>query len=774
MNITTLFSRIISSYKTSIVLMFIFAIVLGIATFVEKFQGTEVAKLFFYYSPLMLLIQFLLVVNFLAISSRYQLLDKEKIAFIIIHFAFIIILSGAFITHLFGKEGSIHLRENEQTDVMSVQTNLSHHFHKLPFTIKLEEFVLTKYPGSTSPSSFESFVTIEDEKGVRAETISMNSILDIKGYRLFQASYDTDEKGTILSVNQDVAGRTISYIGYSLLVIGFLLSFITKNSRFSQLINQLKKVKAIKSVLLIGLLLSPTLSIRSNSSIDINNFLQNHKIPEEHATQFGALPMQARDGRIKPINTFSSEVVRKIHHTDEVGSLNSDQFLLSLLTFPKMWMQVTFIHQPSHEVSQLYNISQGKCSYAELFDSNGFYKLEQQVKRSHSQTPSKRTKLDKEIIKLDERINILHQLINNKLLKVYPQKDDSNHQWYASGDDLSTFSSKDSTNIIELNSAYIHSLKVSLKTNDWSDANAALRMIKLNQEKNNTTLNLNENTIKAELLFNKLDIFQHCKKAYLILGGILILLTFSSFLSRKRWQIYFLYVLISLVIIAMLFQLFGLILRGYIGGYAPWSNSYETMIYISFISIVAGLIFVRQSKITFALSTLFAGIILFVAGLNWLDPQISTLVPVLKSPWLMIHVAVIVAGYSFFGVSCLLGITNLSLLIFNRENKLSNRIEELSIINEMSLLIGLALMTIGTFLGAVWANESWGRYWGWDSKETWALITILVYAIITHLRLVRKWDNPWILNISSILAFLSVLMTYFGVNYYLAGLHSYA
>jgi cytochrome c-type biogenesis protein CcsB len=245
---------------------------------------------------------------------------------------------------------------------------------------------------------------------------------------------------------------------------------------------------------------------------------------------------------------------------------------------------------------------------------------------------------------------------------------------------------------------------------------------------------------------------------------------------RKKSLIWIIRSLFVLISISLLFHLTGIALRWYIAGYAPWSNAYETMIYVAFITVVAGLLFSKRSGITFALATLFGGIILFVSGLNWMDPQISPLVPVLKSPWLMIHVAVIVAAYGFFGISFLLGATNLSLMAFNRKEQsllLKARVQELTVINEMALWAGLALMTIGTFLGAVWANESWGRYWGWDPKETWALITILVYAVVTHFRLIRKEDNLKLLNVLSVIAFACVLMTYFGVNYLLSGMHSY-
>ena len=234
--------------------------------------------------------------------------------------------------------------------------------------------------------------------------------------------------------------------------------------------------------------------------------------------------------------------------------------------------------------------------------------------------------------------------------------------------------------------------------------------------------------------------------------------------------------LAGLVVAVFGFHTYGMGVRWYIAGYAPWSNSYETMVYVAWATVAAGLLFARRSRITMALATLFAGIILFVSGLNWMDPEISPLVPVLKSPWLMFHVAVIVAAYGFFGICCLLGITNLVIMALMRnknQEQMLLRIRELTVVNEMALLVGLALMTIGTFLGAVWANESWGRYWGWDPKETWALITMIIYALVEHLRLVRKWYNLWSFNFSSVMAFCSVLMTFFGVNYFLSGMHSY-
>ncbi|WP_108821974.1 cytochrome c biogenesis protein CcsA [Dysgonomonas sp. Marseille-P4361] len=769
---------ILYSYKASIIMMLLYALFMAIATFVEKYTSTETAKIWIYYSPLFILLQLLLVLNFIFSSLKNKLFKKKKWGGIVVHFSLIIILIGAFITHVSGVEGTIHIREGESVSHMVVQTNKGMHKFNLPFSIKLDKFTLTRYPGSSSPSSYESLLTLHTEGRFEQKVISMNNVLDIKGYRLFQASYDTDEKGTILSVNRDVLGRTITYAGYALLIVGFLLSFVVHNSRFRYLIARLKEIKAQKSLLILLLCFSIPLSslIGQNAENHIVEALQKNRVDKEHAAKFGALPMQATDGRIEPINTFSSEVLRKLHSSDKFGDLNSDQFLLSVLTFPEMWMHIPLISYKNDDIAFNYDISEKMCAYTELFDSNGNYKLHEDLDKVFAKPISERTKFDKDLIKLDEQINILHQLLGRKMVKIFPNELDKNHSWFAYGDNLSTFSSLDSSFVKQNVEHYLQSVKEGVRTDNWADADKILEEIKSFQLEKNKTVEVSSDKIDAELLYNELNINRFCKKVYLILGGVLLLLAFINILKKRKSINIAFNILLVFVVLGVLYHLFGMAMRWYIAGYAPWSNSYETMIYVSAITVIAGLVFARQSQLTVALATLFAGVILFVSGLNWMNPQISPLVPVLKSPWLMIHVAVIVAAYGFFGISFLLGTTNLVLLRINKNKKnimLKSRIEELCIINEMSLWAGLALMTIGTFLGAIWANESWGRYWGWDPKETWALVTVVVYAIVTHVRLVKKWDNPYLFNLLSVIAFACVLMTYFGVNYYLSGMHSY-
>lgn len=772
------FNNYLSSFVTTIVLLLIYAFGLAVATFIEKYHGTAAAKAMIYYSPLFFLLQFLLVVNFIAAVVRHQYIKRGKWALMLIHSAFIVILLGALTSFLFGEEGTLHLREGETSDRIVVRTSDNTTFHTLPFSVELQKFTLTRYPGSSSPSAYESEVLVHVDGKTRHERIFMNNILDVKGYRFFQASFDQDEQGTILSVNRDVAGRNITYTGYLLLVIGFVLSFIGKNTRFMRLSRRLKEIRVAGNAAVMLLVLC-TLSLQAGAKEEASPLLdavQQYPISTAHAATFGALPIQAGNGRMMPVNTFSSEILRKLHKADRIGQLNSDQFLLSLLSMPDMWMRVPFIALSNPELANYFDLTDGQCAYMQVFDSNGNYKLQQKLEEAYGKAPAERNRFDKDLMKLDEQINIVHQLINHQLLNLFPKEDDPAHKWYAPGDDLSAFAGKDSMFVSRIMDWYLTEVQVALKSGDWAKADEVTGMISTYQQAKNKTLDISPKRMQAELKYNRMDIFRYCKIGYLILGGLLLVFSFARLFRRERWMTAAIWVLGICVLLVFHFHMMGMGMRWYIAGYAPWSNSYETMVYVAWATVMAGLLFVRRSTITFALATLFGGIILFVSSLNWMDPEIGTLVPVLKSPWLMFHVAVIVAAYGFFGISCLIGLTNMVLMCITGKKKaevLAIRIKELSIVNEMSLLVGLALMTIGTFLGAVWANESWGRYWGWDPKETWALITLVVYAIVAHLHLVKRWNNLWLFNLLSVAAFASVLMTFFGVNYFLSGMHSY-
>jgi cytochrome c-type biogenesis protein CcsB len=761
-----------------IVLLAVYAFGLAMATFVEKTYGTLMAKVLIYYSPLFFLLQFLLAVNFMLILFKYRLYTSGKRGFLTVHLSLIVILLGAFISHLTGKEGVLHLRTGEKGNQIVMHTNHGQKKHSLPFEIELVRFTLKRYPGSMSPSSYESELLVYADGDVRSEKVYMNNVLDVKGYRFFQASFDKDEQGTILAVNKDVAGRNVTYTGYLLLLIGAILCLTSKKGRLRTLYSRIKKTTAM-SVMLPAALMSlfPACLYAQGTTADVTaEDIQQIQLSPAHAEKFGMLPVQSVNGRIIPVNTFSSEILRKLHKDTRFGALNSDQFLLSILAFPEMWRKIPFIVIPNKDIAVYLGISDGRCAYQHVFDADGRYRLQAKLEQAYMKMPDKRTAFDKDLIKLDEKINIFHQLIHYQLIHLFPKPDDPDQKWYAPGDNLSGYRGEDSVFVAAIFHHYLADVRNAVQSGNWNPADEMLDMIAAYQYRRNTIPELKADRIALEVKYNRLDIFRWCKIGYLSLGGLLLTASFMLFFSNDGRIRYLLRVMALFVILLFLFQMLGIAMRWMIGGYAPWSNSYETMVYAAWATVCAGLIFARRSPVTFSLATLFAGIILFVSGLSWMDPQINPLVPVLKSPWLMFHVAMIMSAYGFFGIGFLIGLTNLVMMSIIRKDKLNSYYKplcELSIINEISLIAGLLLMTIGTFMGAVWANESWGRYWGWDPKETWALITVITYAMVTHLHLVKKWNNLWLFNLASVTAFASVLMTYWGVNFLLSGMHSY-
>lgn len=763
----------LSSFTTTLVLLGLYALGLAAATLIEKYRGTGAALTAIYHSPLFFALQVLLVLNFLAATLRRRLWRKRP-GLVLTHGALIIILTGALVTHLFGLEGVLHLREGETSDRIVLSTNDGPRPHTLPFAVELKRFTLGRYPGSASPSSYESEVVIHADGTERAERIYMNNVLDISGYRFFQSSYDPDEHGTVLAVSHDVTGRRITYCGYALLALGLILSLLGRNTRFRRLAKQLGREPRG----LLFLLLLPAVSATARPiepTGEAWDVALRYTVPAEKAGRFAALPMQSAGGRLMPVGTFASEILRKLHKADRIGPMNAEQFLLSLLVMPDVWTRIPLIAMTNADISALYGLPKGAVAYADAFDSAGNYKLQRPLEQAYSRPPAERSRFDKDLMKLDEQLNIFHQLINGRMLRLFPRADDPNHTWLAAGDELTGLPREDSLFVARALGSYLDHTEAALKGSPWTPANKALGEIRDYQRKT-STLHIDPMKMSAERVYNRLTVFRTCRMGYLISGGLLLALAFVRLFRRGRGLSIAAGVAVTAIACVFLYHLFGIALRWYIGGYAPWSNSYETMVYVALCTVAGGLLFGRRSLLTLAVATLFGGVILFVSGLSWLDPHINPLVPVLKSPWLMFHVAVVTAAYGFFGIGFLLGIVNLKLMCILRKKNadvLTRHITQLSIAGEMALWAGLALMTAGTFLGAVWANESWGRYWGWDPKETWALVTMVAYAAVTHLHLTRRGQDLWLFNVCSVLAFSTVLMTFFGVNYFLSGMHAY-
>lgn len=362
---------------------------------------------------------------------------------LVTHGAFILILLGALVSHLYGEEGILHLREGETSNRFAVRHAGEVTYHTLPFSVELINFTLTRYPGSSSPSAYESELLVHLDGEVISERVYMNNVLDVKGYRFFQASYDQDEQGTVLSVNRDVAGRTITYTGYAVLLLGLVLCFVDRRSRFMLLSRRLKELRC--SFFLMLLTLSSLTVHAGETSVQAREAVLKDVIDSRACCPFCGIASSVGKRACTSWSIPSrSEVLRKLHKSDSFYSLNSDQFLLSVLTMPERWTYIPFIAVPGKELSDFYQLPSGQCAYMDVFDADGNYKLQKKLEEAYGKMPAARTRFDKDLIKFDEQINIFHQLLNWQLLNLFPKEDDPQHTWYAPGDDLSAFSGKDS------------------------------------------------------------------------------------------------------------------------------------------------------------------------------------------------------------------------------------------------------------------------------------------------------------------------------------------
>ena len=645
----------------------------------------------------------------------------------------------------------------------------------LPFSIKLNDFILDKYPGTNSASSYASKVTLIDNEHdvIKDFRIYMNNILNYRGYRFFQSSFDKDEKGTYLSVNHDYWGTLISYIGYALLTIGMFFTFFSRKTRFYKITQRIKKLRTTKYSLILILLIS-NLSFAQPLE---NGFHPRHAVDIHHANAFSELVVQDFNGRMKPMHTLSREVMRKLSRTENIYGLSADQVFLSIFLNGPEWFDANLIKLGmSEEIKKQINVAGDFASYIDFFSVGGDYKLQNEIRRVNTLDPIDRGTYEKELLKTDEKLNILNMVFSGSFLKIIPNPKNENNVWDSYD---SHILDEKTPNTISNNffTAYHSALKDAVSTNDYSQADYLLEELKKYQQQNSREIIPSSSKIKAEILLNNSNIFNRLALLYGILGiAFLFFLFLSVFKPNVNLTIIY-RALVILMIIGFIAHTLGLCTRWYISGRAPWSNGYESMIYIAWTTTLAGIIIARRSFGGLAATMVLAATILMVSMLSFLDPEITPLVPVLKSYWLTIHVSMEAGSYGFLMLSAFIGLINLILVVFlTNRNKASilRIVKEMSYISELVLYGGLFMICIGTFLGGVWANESWGRYWGWDAKETWALITILIYAIIIHLRLVPKFTGIIVFNVSTIIGLGSVLMTYYGVNYYLSGLHSYA
>ena len=730
--------------------------------------------------------------------------------------------------NLLGGPGTYAPMEEIKVGGLDVALRFGSRMEQLPFKVKLNDFIAEKYPGTENAySSYESKVTIiDEEQGDFDYHIYMNHILDHKGYRFFQASFDPDEKGTVLSVNHDRWGTYITYFGYFMLYLGLMAILFTKNTRFDDIRKRLSKLKEKKAKIMTVIVLLLSLSgfaqqhsdndghdhIKKTSKAQIDSILRANITPKAHAEKFAEMVIQDYSGRMMPMHTYASETLRKLSKKDTYEDFNATQVFLSIQESPLLWYNVPVIYLKPRKADSIRNIigldyEEKYASLVDFFTPQGRYKLAPYLEEAYkAQVPNG---FQKEVKEADSRVNLLYNDIEGLSIKIFPVPNDENNKWISPKEyreEGYKDKIKDSLYGNFINNGFnadLVTLNNAKQVGDYSKAEELLQGIKKTQQQLGGDVMLSEEKIKSEILYNKYDIFKKLFSWYMYASTVLFILVIAQIFKYKSKPLkYAINALIGVVSLLFVLHTLGLIWRWYLSGHAPWSDAYESMIYVawstmlfSFITSItkkdnkvhkkdySGIILSiisnkgSISSLTVAAGSFVTSMILMVAHWNWMDPAIANLQPVLQGYWLMIHVSVIVASYGPFTLGMILGLVSLLLMIFTTEkNKalMDISIKELTIVNEMALTVGLVMLTIGNFLGGMWANESWGRYWGWDPKETWALISIMIYAFVIHMRLVPGLRGKWLYNLMSVLAFASILMTYFGVNFYLSGLHSYA
>jgi cytochrome c-type biogenesis protein CcsB len=757
-------NKILWGFKTTAILLIIFTLSVITATIIESRLGTQFAFSAVYHSFWFEILLALLAINVTGSMFHYRSFSLKKITVPLFHLAFMLIIMGAFFTHHFGKDGIVSIREGEKTNQVIHSDNK---ISTLPFEINLTDFVLERYPGSQSPSSYSSYVKVSDsEKDQHFDYhIYMNHILHYRGWRFFQTSYDSDEKGTILTATRDTIGTPLTYTGYALAIFLMISSLFMPGSYFRKLLSELKK-----STVIILLIITPLIAI--SKPVDPSKV-----VGKKQASDFGELIIQDSKGRMKPMNTLNNEFMRKIYGKETFEGLSSNQVVLSMAVYPDYWKNVPLIKVKNEEIKNTLSIGSSHIPFSALLDKNGEYRLAEIANRAFMSAPATRTATDKALIKLDENVNIFSHFLRGDAYAIFPSEKAENNKWHTPTDAaLFTSNPEDSLFVANVFKLYLLELVEGNSNIAGNKAEKYLDAIKMYQQTIGKKVLPSPTKIKAELFYNKANIFNLSTYALLAAGLSLLFFFFYTTIKGAQLSNNILLIYKAIAVILLTFVASGIALRWYIGGYIPMSNSYEVTIFIAWVSLLTGLLLCGKQPVVLALSMILSFAFLLVSAMNNGNPEIGTLVPVLKSYWLSIHVAVITSSYALFALAMMLALVNLSMFAFIPSKKFEGYLKtskQIMLLEQILIIPGLYLLTIGTILGAVWANESWGRYWGWDPKESWALISIIVYALVSHLRLIPSFKDEIWFDLSVFWAFASVVMTFWGVNYLLSGLHSY-
>jgi len=721
-------------------------VLLMVATIIEKFYGSPFVQEYIYGAKAMVLLWLFLAIC--AISYLVRSGVHKRFATFMLHISFVVILFGAYTTWKWGVQGRVHLRQGESTEYF---VSADGEEHKFPFSLELHNFELKYYEGTFAPMDYISHLEITDGKDIIAGKVSMNNILSHRHYRLYQAGYDKDGKGTTLAVSYDPWGIGITYTGYLLLLLSILAFFVQPNSRFRALLHH----PALKRGAVAMLLLC---SINTSSAAE----RMPHTLPHDVAAKFGDLHIYYND-RICPLQTFAKDLSTKLYGKPTYRGLSAEQVVTGWFFFYDDWKNEPMIKIKGGEVVRLLGIEGNYARLTDFASATEGYKLEAALR---GEGVSNRRNAES----ANEKFNIVSMLVMGNLLKIYPYRNaEGVVTWHSLADRLPAEMPDDQRLFIG-RSMELVAEKIRLKKYD--EVVLLLDKIGLYQAKVAGDGLPPSWRFKAEKLYNSANFNRPLAMACMTLGILLFLVFCLSGSLRKcgtKWLNTLLAIGLGGVLLYLTLQI---ALRWIVSDHIPLSNGFETMQFMAWCSALIALCAMRKFRMALPFGYLLCGFTLLVAMMGEASPRITQLMPVLQSPLLSIHVVVIMIAYSLLAFAMLNGVT--ALILRYTRNDYKSEVEYLQVVSNIMLYPAVFLLAIGIFIGAVWANVSWGRYWGWDPKEVWALVTMLVYSAALHASSLGWFRRPIFFHTFTIIAFLTVLITYFGVNFLLGGMHSYA
>ena len=743
--------------RTAFSLLGILLLILTIATILEKIYGTDFVNEYIYSS-----VPFVILWGVTAITSLLYIikskLHRQPVIFLL-HLSLLFILAGAFTTWIYGDQGTMRVRQGEQQTSFTDSKGIS---HQLPFSITLNQFEIIYYKGTLAPMDFISHISVADKDCHRQiqGKVSMNHIFSYQHYRFYQSGYSEDNEGSVFSVSHDPYGIGITYAGYTLLLLSTVFFFFSPQSRFRQL---LKSPLLHRSLTVILLLFAFSL----NSNFLKANSPSPKVLPREVAEHFGDLYI-LYNNRICPLQTFARDFTIKLYGSSSYKGLTPEEVLTGWLFYYDSWKNEPIIRIKSNEARKLLEIEGNYARLKDYISTINEYKLEKMMNhiRSGEQVTDKRG-----IEEADEKFNIINLVCTGAMMKIFPCRNIAGKtlEWYSQSDQLPQDMDNDKWVFIRKSMSYVNEMIVMKK---YNDACLLLEKIKKYQQKECDGLLPADNKFKAEKIYNQFDYSKSVAMACICIGLICFIYYCHCMASQKRTSRKAIIILNILLWIVFTYLSAAICLRGYVSNHLPLSNGFETMQFMAWCTLLLTFLLQRKFAMLLPFGFLLCGLTLMVSMLGESNPQITQLMPVLQSPLLSIHVVVIMIAYSLLAFIMLNGVT--AVILHQSQKECKEQIERLQIISQIILYPAIFLLAIGIFIGAVWANVSWGRYWGWDPKEVWALITMLVYALALHPRSLPWFHRTMFFHVFCITAFITVLITYFGVNFLLGGMHSYA